>query len=90
VIGGRPALTVEHVTRVGHGQAPDWPVGRGWKVTVEGSPSMVLEARIAVHGEDENDQGCLGSAMHAVHAIGPVCAASAGPRLRNKPPFRGR
>nr|MDT0665150.1 hypothetical protein [Micromonospora sp. DSM 115978] len=65
VIGGRPALTVEHVTRVGHGQAPDWPTGRGWKVTVEGQPSMVLEAQIAIHDEDENDQGCLGTAMHA-------------------------
>lgn len=80
VIGGRPALTVEHVTRVGHGQAPDWPTGRGWRVTVEGQPSMVLESRIAVHGEDENDQGCLGTAMHAVHAIGPVCRAEPGIR----------
>ena len=39
---------------------------RGWKVTVEGRPSMVLEATIATHGEDENDQGCLATAMHAV------------------------
>jgi hypothetical protein len=80
VVGGVPALTVEHITRVGTGQAPDWPVGRGWKVTVEGSPSMVLEAKIAIHGEDENDQGCLGTAMHAVHAIEPVCAAAPGIR----------
>ena len=41
---------------------------------------MVVEARIAVHGEDENDQGCLGTAMHAVHAIVPVCAAPPGIR----------
>jgi hypothetical protein len=78
VIGGRRALTVEHVTRLREDAAPDWPTGRGWKVTVEGEPSMVLEARIAVKGEDENDQGCLGTAMHAVHAIAPVCAASPG------------
>src|SRR5205807_826786 len=68
IIGGRPALTVEHITRLRDDAAPDWPTGQGWKVTVEGVPSMVLEARIAVHGEDENDQGCLGTAMHAVHA----------------------
>jgi hypothetical protein len=80
VIGGRPAMTIEHITRVGAGEAPDWPVGRGWKVTVEGSPSMVLEAKIAVNGEDENDQGCLGTAMHAVHAVAPVCAAEPGIR----------
>jgi hypothetical protein len=78
IIDGRRALTVEHVTRLREDAAPDWPTGRGWKVSVEGLPSMVLEAKIAVNGEDENDQGCLGTAMHAVHAIAPVCAASPG------------
>ena len=80
IIGGRPALTIEHITRLGDQQAPDWPTGRGWKVTVEGRPSMVLESRIATHGEDETDQGCLGTAMHAVHAIAPLCAAAPGIR----------
>jgi 2,4-diaminopentanoate dehydrogenase len=80
VIGGRGALTVEHITRLSEDAAPDWPRGRGWKVAVEGRPSMVLEAKIAVHGEDENDQGCLGTAMHAVHAVVPVCAAPPGIR----------
>jgi 2,4-diaminopentanoate dehydrogenase len=78
IVDGRRALTVEHITRLRPDAAPDWPGGRGWKVTVEGQPSMVLEAKIAVNGEDENDQGCLGTAMHAVHAIAPVCAAPPG------------
>ena len=78
VVDGRPALTVEHITRLAPDVAPDWPSGRGWKVTVEGVPSMVLEAKVAVHGEDENDQGCLGTAMHAVHAVVPVCDAPPG------------
>src|SRR6266542_4911448 len=59
VIDGREALTVEHITRVGADQAPNWPTGRGWRVTVEGEPSMVLDATIAVHGEDDTQQGCL-------------------------------
>jgi hypothetical protein len=80
IVDCRPALTVEHVTRLAEDIAPDWPRGRGWKVTVEGRPSMVLEATIAVRGEDENEQGCLGTAMHAVHAIAPVCAATPGIR----------
>lgn len=80
IVGGRRALTVEHITRLGDAQAPDWPTGRGWKVTVEGRPSMVLESQIGAHGEDETEQGCLGTAMHAVHAIGPVCDASPGIR----------
>jgi hypothetical protein len=80
VVGGRDALTIEHVTRMGADQAPDWPTGRGWRVTVEGTPSMVLDSRIAVHGEDDTEQGCLGTAMHAVHAVVPVCAAEPGIR----------
>jgi hypothetical protein len=80
IIDGRRALTVEHVTRLRPEAAPDWPSGRGWKVSVEGLPSMVLESKIAVNDEDENDQGCLGTAMHAVHAIVPVCGAEPGIR----------
>ena len=41
---------------------------------------MMLESKIATHGEDETDQECLGTAMHAVHAIAPVCAAAPGIR----------
>jgi 2,4-diaminopentanoate dehydrogenase len=90
-IGGRKALTIEHITRLADDQAPDWPTGRGWKVTVEGRPSMVLESRIATHGEDETDQGCLGTAMHAVHAIAPVCAAAPGIRtFLDLPTIMGR
>ena len=80
IVTGRPAITVEHITRVGADQAPHWPVGRGWKVRIEGEPSMTLDATIAVNGEDENDQGCLGTAMHAIHAIPHVCAAEPGIR----------
>lgn len=91
IINGRKALAVEHITRLADDQAPDWPTGRGWKVTVQGRPSMVLEATIAVHGEDENDQGCLATAMHAVHAIAPVCAAAPGIRtFLDLPLLKGR
>lgn len=78
IVDGRRALTVEHVTRLSEDAAPDWPRGRGWEIAVEGLPSMVLKSQIAVHGEDENDHGCLGTAMHAVHAIAPVCDAEPG------------
>lgn len=80
IVDGRPALTVEHITRMRADQAPDWPEGRGWRVTIEGTPSMTMDAVISTHGEDEVDQGCLGTAMHAVHAIAPVCAAAPGIR----------
>lgn len=78
VVGGAKAIRIEHITRLGPDEAPDWPKGRGWRVAIEGVPSMTLECRIAVHGEDENDQGCLGTALHAVHAVAPLCAAEPG------------
>jgi len=80
IVRGRKALTIEHITRMGAEQAPAWPTGRGWRVTIEGMPSMELDSRIAVHGEDDTQQGCLGTAMHAVHAVVPVCAAEPGIR----------
>jgi 2,4-diaminopentanoate dehydrogenase len=78
LVGGQPVITIEHITRLGETEAPDWPRGRGWRVEIEGAPSMTMEVTIAVHGEDETDQGCLGTAMHAVHSIAPVCAAEPG------------
>ena len=80
VINGRKAMTIEHITRMGDDIAPDWPQGRGWHVTVEGTPSMKLACEIAFHGEDANDQACLATAMHAVHAIALVCGAEPGIR----------
>jgi hypothetical protein len=80
MIEGRKAMTIEHITRMGEDIAPDWPQGRGWHVTIEGTPSMKLACEIAFHGEDANDQACLATAMHAVHAIAPVCAAQPGIR----------
>jgi hypothetical protein len=80
IVHGRQALTIEHITRMGADSAPDWPNGRGWRVEVEGTPSMVLDSRIAVHGEDDTEQGCLGTAMHAVHAVVPVHEADPGIR----------
>ena len=55
-------------------------VGAHARDVLEGTPSMVLDSRIAVHGEDDTEQGCLGTAMHAVHAVVPVCAAEPGIR----------
>lgn len=81
VVGGREVMTVEHITRVGEGQAPHWPQGRGWRCHVEGVPSFRIEADIAINpGEDDNDQACLATAMHAVNAIPLICAA--GPGIR--------
>ena len=80
IIDGQPALVIEHVTRTRGDLAPEWPQGRGWSVDVEGEPSMRCTVQIATDGGDENDQGCLGTAMHAVNAIPLVCGAAPGIR----------
>ena len=80
VVKGRQALKVEHVTRLGAHTAPHWPVGRGWHVTIRGNPNMELKSTIAPFGGDDNDEACLGTAMHAVHAVIPVCKAEPGIR----------
>lgn len=80
VVRGRPAMKVEHVTRLGEHVAPHWPQGRGWQVTIKGSPSMTLQSTIAPEGGDENDEACLATAMHAIHSVAPVCAADVGIR----------
>jgi len=80
IINGKPMITGEHITRLREDAAPEWPQGRGFKLTLEGSPSLMVEAKIDIHGDDEANQACLATAMHAVHSIAPVCAAEPGIR----------
>ena len=72
IVAGRRALTVEHITRLGDDQAPDWPTGRGWKVTVEGRPSMVLDShdRHARRGRDRSGLPWHRHARRARHRSG--------------------
>jgi hypothetical protein len=62
----------------------DHDVETGFGMAKAGTASVVLfelEADCVLcmpQGEDENEQGCPGTAMHAVHAIAPVCAATPG------------
>jgi hypothetical protein len=82
VVAGRHALTVEHITRLGDDQAPDWPTGRGWKVTVEGRPSMVLDSRICHAWRGRNRPGLPGH-RHACRARdrAGVCSGAGNPYL---------
>ena len=51
---------------------------------------MVLDARIAVNGEDDTDQGASAPPCMPVHAIAPVCAAEPGIRtFLDLPTMRG-
>jgi 4-hydroxy-tetrahydrodipicolinate reductase len=46
IVGGRPRLIVEHVTRLRDDAAPDWPQGDGgYRVIIEGVPRMTRHGR---------------------------------------------
>ena len=84
VVGGRPVLEAEHVTRIDDGCAPDWPqssVDGGLnRVVITGRPNLT----VSVHGEDASDPGAAAggntlAANRIVNAIPAVCEAEPGP-----------
>jgi 4-hydroxy-tetrahydrodipicolinate reductase len=81
MVGGKPRIILEHVTRMHPGVAPDWPRserGDVYRILIDGNPSISSE--IAFRGEngDHNTGGCLATAMRALNAIPAVCAAPPG------------
>lgn len=81
LVGGRPRIIVEHVTRMHPDVAPEWPRserGDVYRIAIEGSPSITAE--LAFRGEtgDHNAGGCLSTGMRALNAIPAVCAAPPG------------
>ena len=81
MIGGKPAIVVEHVTRLHDDLAPDWPsppgVG-GYRILIEGSPSITCELMTSGDGGDENSGGLIVTAMRLVNAIPAVCDGPPG------------
>ena len=80
-VGGEPRLVVEHVTRLNAEQAPSWPHGHGYVITIRGEPSMRLSFEMgAGEGRSELADSVLSAAMHAVNSIPAVCEAQPGIR----------
>lgn len=80
-VGGVPRLGVEHVTRLNAEQAPHWPQGHGYTITLRGEPSMRLSYEMGVEeGRSELDDSVLSAAMHAVNSVPAVCEAEPGIR----------
>jgi len=78
IVGGRPAIVVEHVTRLDDSVAPDWPHGSGYRIEIEGSPSFTVELSMRGEDGDHNTGGLVATAMRIVNAIPYVCAADPG------------
>ena len=78
MIGGRPAIVVEHVTRLDDAVAPEWPQGHGYRIVIEGSPSFTCELNMLGDDGDHNTGGLVATAMRIINAIPHVCAAEPG------------
>lgn len=82
IVNGRPAIVLEHVTRLRDDIAPDWPkplAGSGcYRVVIEGNPSTTCE--LLMHGEDgdHNTGNLVATALRILNAIPAVCAAKPG------------
>jgi 4-hydroxy-tetrahydrodipicolinate reductase len=82
IVGGDRRLFAEHVTRMRHDMAPDWPRPAGGdhsvhRVVIEGLPSLTLDLRLNV-AERGHGHGLLATAMRLVNAIPAVVAAPSG------------
>lgn len=74
IVGGVPRIVHETVWRMHDSVEPSWPRGRH-RIALRGEPSMHIEFDASYISD-----GLLGTAMHAVNAIAPVCDAEPGIR----------
>jgi hypothetical protein len=79
IVGGRPVLVVEHVTRMHDDLAPDWPRSDGgYKVIITGVPSITVTLEMADEHGDHAVGGVVLTATRLVNAIPFVCGAQPG------------
>jgi len=81
IVGGEPRIIVEHVTRLRPDIAPHWPAppGKGgYRVRIEGSPSLTCELQLEGDGGDENSGGLIVTAMRLLNSIPAVVDAPPG------------
>ena len=89
VVDGREAIVIEHVTRLAHDVAPDWPTGIGdlsYRVVITGDPDIdcTLAAtlrdprRAGIAGMTSGAGAMVATAMRVVNAVPYVIAAEPG------------
>ena len=79
VVAGKPAIVVEHVTRLADDLCPDWPTGNGsYRVVISGVPKIRCELEFEDEHGDHAVGGVLLTATRIVNAIPAVCHAAPG------------
>ncbi len=78
---GRPAVVLEHVTRLRDDLAPDWPQPAGagcYRVVVRGEPNYTCDLQLLGTDGDHNTAGLKATAMRIVNAVPAVVEAKPG------------
>jgi 2,4-diaminopentanoate dehydrogenase len=81
MVGEEPRVVLEHVTRINEEVAPEWPKlpGQGgYRVDVEGNPSLHCQFHFEGEDGDHNTGGLTATAMRCLNAIPAVCEAEPG------------
>jgi hypothetical protein len=81
IVNGRPAIILEHVTRLRDDLAPEWPQPTGsgcYRVCIEGSPSVTCELTLGDAHGDHNSAALIATALRILNAIPAVCEAKPG------------
>ncbi len=89
VVNGREAIVIEHVTRLAHDIAPEWPTGVGdlsYRVVIQGDPdvdctmavSLRDPRRAGISGMTSGAGAMVATAMRVVNAIPYVVDAAPG------------
>ncbi len=79
IVGGKPVIVVEHVTRLDDDLAPEWPKGNGsYRVIVKGNPVIRCELEFEDEKGDHAVGGVVLTATRIVNAIPAVCQAKPG------------
>ncbi|HNM84671.1 MAG TPA: diacylglycerol kinase [Mycobacterium sp.] len=82
LVDGKPAVVLEHVTRLREDLCPDWPQpaqpGGSYRIEVTGEPSYALDLCLSSPSGDHNHAGLVATAMRVVNAIPAVVKAPPG------------
>ncbi|MDT5049474.1 MAG: hypothetical protein QOG75_5372, partial [Mycobacterium sp.] len=91
MVGGHPAIVVEHITRLREDLRPDWPQpaqpGGSYRVEIVGEPSYAVDICPTSRKGDHNHAAIVGAAGRIVNAIPAVVAAPPGIRTTLDLPF---
>lgn len=78
IYNGETRIQLEHINRLGHDAAPDWPRGNQddvYRVEIEGTPSITQETAFRFtdgSGRDAAAAGCLSTGLRALNAVPAV------------------